>query len=310
MSDTLGLKGVHFFVTGAAGGIGAAIVTELLAAGAIVTAHDRTLTLLEAKFGSPTASTTTTTTTTAADGTTTTTTKTVTSKSGTGASKNSLLNYVAGDIQNELSIASAFKDAIAFRPGTPPSVLVANAGIASEGQPVPIVDMPLSKWKATYSNNVDGTFLTIREFLRSCVREHKLTENVAVVLTGSETAVFGQAGYADYASGKAALQYGLVRTLKNEITRLAPKARVNAVAPGWVQTPMIGDRLQDPRELYVEAQATVALRKIAKPEDVARLVVFLASEKYSGHISGQCISVDGGMEGRVLYQPEECINMH
>ena len=63
-------------------------------------------------------------------------------------------------------------------------------------------------------------------------------------------------GHTEYASGKAGLQYGLVRGVKNEIVRLNSKARINAVAPGWVDTPLIDGRLDDPKELWAEAQAT------------------------------------------------------
>lgn len=55
---------------------------------------------------------------------------------------------------------------------------------------------------------------------------------------------------------KAGLQYGLIRGIKNEIVRLNSAARVNAVAPGWVDTPLIEGRLDDPKEMYREAQAT------------------------------------------------------
>ena len=127
-------------------------------------------------------------------------------------------------------------------------------------------------------------------------------------MTGSETGKFGQAGHTEYASGKAGLQYGLVRGVKNEIVRLNSKARINAVAPGWVDTPLIEGRLDEPDELWTEAQATVPLRKIAKPEDVARAMVFLASHRTAGHISGECLSVDGGMEGRVVWKKEEVMS--
>lgn len=110
-----------------------------------------------------------------------------------------------------------------------------------------------------------------------------------------------------YASGKAGLQYGLVRTVKNEIVRLNSKARINAVAPGWVNTALIGDRLDDPKEMWAECQATVALKKIAQPEDVARAMAFLASHRAAGHISGECISVDGGMEGRVIWREDQIL---
>lgn len=124
------------------------------------------------------------------------------------------------------------------------------------------------------------------------------------MVTGSETGKFGQAGHTEYASGKAGLQYGLVRGVKNEIVRLNARARINAVAPGWVDTPLIEGRLDDAHEMWVEAQATVPLRKIARPEDVARAMAFLASHRAAGHISGECISVDGGMEGRIVWLEE------
>jgi hypothetical protein len=106
------------------------------------------------------------------------------------------------------------------------------------------------------------------------------------------------------------LQYGLVRGVKNEIVRLNRKARINAVAPGWVNTPLIDGRLDDPNELWTEAQATVPLRKIAQPEDVARAMAFLASHRAAGHISGECLSVDGGMEGRIVWKAEEAQKPH
>lgn len=96
-----------------------------------------------------------------------------------------------------------------------------------------------------------------------------------------------------------------MRGVKNEIVRLNSKARINAVAPGWVDTPLIEGRLDDPNELWTEAQATVPLRKIARPEDVAKTMAFLASHRAAGHITGECISVDGGMEGRIVWKREE-----
>jgi hypothetical protein len=170
--------------------------------------------------------------------------------------------------------------------------------------------MPSQLWDRTYNTNVRGTFLTIKHFLRSAQQAQghgQELENLAIVITGSECGKFGQAGHSEYASGKAGLQYGLVRTLKNEIVRLNKKARINAVAPGWVDTKLIDGRLDDPKELWAEAQATVPLAKIAQPKDVARTVLFLASHRAAGHISGECISIDGGMEGRIVWKEQELL---
>lgn len=120
--------------------------------------------------------------------------------------------------------------------------------------------MPTNIWDKVYSINVRGTFFTIKHFLRAAHESQKELgkelENLAVVVTGSECGKFGQEGHAEYASGKAALQYGLVRGVKNEVVRLNSKARINAVAPGWVDTELIGDRLEDPKEMWAEAQST------------------------------------------------------
>ncbi|KAF2467051.1 polysaccharide deacetylase [Lindgomyces ingoldianus] len=221
------------------------------------------------------------------------------------SSKNLL--KLQGDISEEPSIASSISEAVLHF--GPINILCANAGITDESNSYNVWDMPLSLWEKTYATNVRGTFLTIKHFLKpvETCQTTSGTElpNVAVVVTGSETGVFGQAGHAEYASGKAGLQYGLAKSVKNEIVRLNSKARINAVAPGWVDTKLIEGRLDDPKEMYREAQATVPLRKIAKPEDVARAAAFLASHRAAGHISGQCISVDGGMEGRIVWSEEQ-----
>lgn len=142
----------------------------------------------------------------------------------------------------------------------PINVLVANAGITDESHEYPIWEIPLELWQEVYNVNIRGTFLTIKHFLQSaaiCQKEiGKELDNLAIVVTGSETGKFGQAGHTEYASGKAGLQYGLVRGVKNEIVRLNSKARINAVAPGWVDTPLIEGRLDDAKEMWAEAQAT------------------------------------------------------
>ena len=94
--------------------------------------------------------------------------------------------------------------------------------------------------------------------------------------------------------------HGLLLSLKNEVVRIAPAGRVNCICPGWTKTPMARPEVDDP-EVVDRVTRTMALRKIATPEDIARQVVVLSSDELSGHVSGQIVVVAGGMEGRTLH---------
>jgi len=130
------------------------------------------------------------------------------------------------------------------------------------------------------------------------------------VLIASTAGVFGEAGHADYAAAKSAMAFGLTRTLKNEIARLAPHTarycggRVNCVCPGWTVVPRTADKLNDAATIRKVA-ATMALPQLARPADIANAVVFLSSDALARHITGQTLVVAGGMEGRLLWNPEE-----
>jgi 3-oxoacyl-[acyl-carrier protein] reductase len=93
---------------------------------------------------------------------------------------------------------------------------------------------------------------------------------------------------------------GLLLSLKNEVVRVAPGARVNAICPGWTLSAMTRSTLEDPSVLD-RATRTMALRKAAVPEDIARQVIVLASDEISGHVTGQVVVAAGGMEGRLLH---------
>jgi 3-oxoacyl-[acyl-carrier protein] reductase len=160
----------------------------------------------------------------------------------------------------------------------------------------PVWRLPLERWKATLDANLTLTFLTARAFLRVVER----TGHGNLVLVGSTAGRFGEAGHSDYAAAKAAIQVGLLLSLKNEVVRIAPRARVNAVAPGWTYSPMTRGELDD--ELVARISRTMALRKVALAEDIARAVVVLASDELSGHITGELVTVAGGMEGRTIHE--------
>jgi 3-oxoacyl-[acyl-carrier protein] reductase len=176
----------------------------------------------------------------------------------------------------------------------PLDVCAAVAGVWPR-EDVPVWELSLERWRETLDANLTVSFLTARGFMRGVAeRGHG-----SLVLVGSTAGIFGEAGHADYAAAKSAVVYGLLLSLKNEVVRVAPRARVNAVCPGWTYSPMTRGEVDD--DVLGRVTATMALRKIAQPEDVARQVVVLASDELSGHVTGQVVVVAGGMEGRLLH---------
>lgn len=198
------------------------------------------------------------------------------------------------DLRQEDEVARLFAEC-ADRVGAP-EIVVANAGVWPR-EDSPVADMSLERWQETLSSNLTATFLTARAW-DQVVRE---TGRGSLVMIASTAGLFGEAGHADYASAKAAISSGLLLSLKNEVVRHTPAARVNVVAPGWTVTPMTEGRL-DPADV-ARVTATMALPKVGRAEDVASAVMFLASDAAAGHLTGQVITVAGGMEGRLLRPP-------
>ena len=206
---------------------------------------------------------------------------------------------VQADLRDEDSVANLFNQT-EKRFGAI-DVLVANAGVWPADH-VPIQEMSIERWNATLAVDMTSVFLCVREMLRRS--EANSIESPAIVMIGSTAGEFGEAGHADYAAAKSSLMNGLLASLKNEIVERAPQGRINAVCPGWTITSMARELTQDPVAM-TRALQTIPLRKFGKPRDVASAVVFLSSNRLSGHITGQSLFVDGGMEGRVLFNPEE-----
>jgi 3-oxoacyl-[acyl-carrier protein] reductase len=194
---------------------------------------------------------------------------------------------VGADLTDERQVDALFETV------GPLDVCAAVAGVWPP-EDVPVRDLPLERWRATLDANLTATFLTARGFLR------RMRGDGSLILVGSTAGLVGEAGHADYAAAKSAVLGGLVLSLKNEVVRLAPGARVNAVAPGWTESPMTRGHV-DPERVRAITR-TMALRKVAQPEDVAAQVVALASPVLSGHVTGQVVVVAGGMEGRVVHE--------
>jgi 3-oxoacyl-[acyl-carrier protein] reductase len=199
---------------------------------------------------------------------------------------------VGGDLTDEDQVEGMFEEARRAL-----GAIDVCAAVAGEwpSQDVPVWELPLERWERTLRTNLTATFLTARAFLREVER----TGHGSLVMVASTAGLFGEAGHADYAAAKSAIAGGFLLSLKNEVARIAPLARVNVVAPGWTESPMTRGHVGPERVRALSR--TMALRKVATPEDVAGQVVALASDEISGHVTGQVVTVAGGMEGRVVH---------
>ncbi|HZC14998.1 MAG TPA: SDR family NAD(P)-dependent oxidoreductase [Thermoleophilaceae bacterium] len=201
--------------------------------------------------------------------------------------------FVGADLTQEDEVERLFAELRSAMGGV--DVCAAVAGVWPSDD-VPVWALPLERWRATLDANLTAAFLTARGFLREVER----SGHGSLVLVGSTAGIVGEAGHADYAAAKSAITGGLLLSLKNEVVRIAPRGRVNAVCPGWTESPMTRGALEP--EQVGRITRTMALRKVAQPEDVAREIVVLASDELSGHITGQVVVVAGGMEGRVIHE--------
>ncbi len=158
--------------------------------------------------------------------------------------------------------------------------LVNNAGVWIHD---PLIRLDKTKLDATLAVNVVGPFLCSGEAVPLLER----STNGSIINISSTAGQRGEAYYSPYAASKGAI----ISATKSWSTELAPKIRVNAVAPGWVDTDMTAEALSG--EKRREVIASIPLQRIATPEDIAAPVVFLASP-LARHITGEILNVNGG----------------
>jgi 3-oxoacyl-[acyl-carrier protein] reductase len=159
--------------------------------------------------------------------------------------------------------------------------------------------------RSNLETNLFGSLWTARAFLATLARSGPRPDGdgASLVLIGSTAGRFGEKGHAEYAVSKAGL-YGILTSIKNEIVALDPFARVNMIEPGWTVTKMARPSLEQPG-LISSVVRTMPLRQLARAEDIARAALFLCSPAAARHVSGQVLTVAGGMEGRVQWETRD-----
>jgi 3-oxoacyl-[acyl-carrier protein] reductase len=160
-------------------------------------------------------------------------------------------------------------------------IVVNNAGITRDGL---VVRMSDDDWNDVIRTNLTGVFNVSRAATRHLMKQR----SGAIVNVTSVVGLVGNAGQANYSAAKAGV-IGLTKSLARE---LAPRGvRVNAVAPGFIETDMTASLSE---HIRAAASSQIALGSFGTPADVARAVAFLASDDAS-YITGQTLAIDGGM---------------
>jgi 3-oxoacyl-[acyl-carrier protein] reductase len=179
--------------------------------------------------------------------------------------------------------------------------VVASAGVWPP-QALRLDEMPVDQVRDTIEVNLLGCLWTARSFMRSLVESGPRADGAgaSLVLIGSTAGRFGEPGHTDYACTKAGLR-GLTRSLRRELTAIDPYARVNMVEPGWTVTEMAREALEEPDAIEAMLR-TMPLRQLGRPEDVARAVAVFLSPRLSRHVSGEMLTIAGGMDGRVSWE--------
>ncbi|MDI6700007.1 MAG: 3-oxoacyl-[acyl-carrier-protein] reductase [bacterium] len=159
--------------------------------------------------------------------------------------------------------------------------LVNNAGITKDNL---LISMSEEEWDKVISVNLKGTFNCSKSVVKYMIKKR----SGVIINISSVIGIMGNKGQANYAASKAGI-IGLTKSLAKEVG--SRNVRVNAIAPGFIETDMTKKL---PEEVVKEYAKLIPLGRMGKPEDVANLCLFLSSDKAS-YITGQVIHCDGGM---------------
>jgi NAD(P)-dependent dehydrogenase (short-subunit alcohol dehydrogenase family) len=202
------------------------------------------------------------------------------SEAGAKAAKtlSGLSGSLPGDVSQLEQVRAAFTQAIELMGGV--DVVINNAGISIRHS---FLDITAEEWNGVIGTNLTGNF-----YVAQTAARHMVARGGGVILnTASTNGIMGYPYYSDYNASKA----GVIELTRSMALELAPSVRVNAVAPGYVLTPM--QRAEYTDEMLEEVNRKLPLRRHARPEEVAGLFAFLASDE-AAYITGHVYAIDGG----------------
>jgi meso-butanediol dehydrogenase/(S,S)-butanediol dehydrogenase/diacetyl reductase len=185
---------------------------------------------------------------------------------------------IIADVTNRMQVEAAFAQAVHAMGAV--DVLINNAGISIRHN---FLDITPEEWDKVIAVNLTGVF-----YVAQTAARHMHQRGAGVILqTASTNGSVGQPYYADYNATKA----GVIELTKTMALELAPKVRVCAVAPGYVLTPM--QRAEYTDQMLEEVNKKIPLRRHAKPEEIAALFAYLASDD-AAYATGHVYTLDGG----------------
>jgi 3-oxoacyl-[acyl-carrier protein] reductase len=187
--------------------------------------------------------------------------------------------YKEGNVADEQTITAVVEEILTDSGGI--DILVNNAGITRDGL---VFRMTAQDWNDVLSINLTSAFYISRAVTRSMIKRRL----GSIINVASIVGVIGNAGQTNYSASKAGL-IGFTKSLAREVA--ARNVRVNAIAPGFINTKMT-DKLNDEQKKLLQDQ--IPMGRIGEPEEVANVVLFLGSE-LSSYLTGQVIHITGGM---------------
>ena len=185
---------------------------------------------------------------------------------------------VHADVTERASVDAAFAEVDTIMGGV--DVLVANAGISIRHR---FLDITPEDWRRVMAVNLDGVFHCAQE----AARRMDGAGGGVILMTASTNGLVGHPYYADYNASKA----GVILLTRSMALELAPSIRVNAICPGYVMTPM--QQSEYTPEMLRATNAKIPIGRHARPEEIAGLFAFLASDE-GAYLTGAVIPIDGG----------------